>query len=499
MKHIILGKKTYEDKVRACWLGKNIGGTMGAPFEGKREILDVKGYTTKPGTPLPNDDLDLQLAWLHCLEMRGPNEINAKTLGELWLNFIVPHWNEYGICKANMQRGLVPPLAGDYNSTWSHSNGAWIRTEVWACTAPALPEVAAKYAIEDAKVDHGCGEGTHAAAFVAALQSAAFVLDDLYDCIDVAMATIPESSRVGQSIKLVIDCYRSGKSWVEARNAVLEANKDIGDGWFEAPSNVAYTVLGLVYGEGDFKKSMLTAINCGDDTDCTAATVGATLGILGGTAAIPADWREYIGDDIITISINRGSAGRSFPKTCTELSNRIIDVAPSVVQAHRCYAHWDTWLYRVNFATEADIDPADAKEQMIEGVGRVIRRKLEGLKPYTIEEDNGHLYATLSLSSVDIKPGEQISIAATLRVSKLCDNAPFTFNARWLTPDGFTVEGPTSFFIPNPSRHTEVTAEGTYTVKLDASAKREPTSRLVLELTGVGRHTALYVPVVLVG
>ena len=136
---------------------------------------------------------------------------------------------------------------------------------------------------------------------------------------------------------------------------------------------------------------------------------------------------------------------------------------------------------------------------MIEGVGRVIRRKLEGLKPYTIEEDNGHLYATLSLSSVDIKPGEQISIAATLRVSKLCDNAPFTFNARWLTPDGFTVEGPTSFFIPNPSRHTEVTAEGTYTVKLDASAKREPTSRLVLELTGVGRHTALYVPVVLVG
>ena len=34
--NITLGKKRYEDKVRACWIGKNIGGTMGAPFEGKK-------------------------------------------------------------------------------------------------------------------------------------------------------------------------------------------------------------------------------------------------------------------------------------------------------------------------------------------------------------------------------------------------------------------------------------------------------------------------------
>ena len=33
----------YKDKVRACWIGKNIGGTMGGPFEGTHEILDIKG------------------------------------------------------------------------------------------------------------------------------------------------------------------------------------------------------------------------------------------------------------------------------------------------------------------------------------------------------------------------------------------------------------------------------------------------------------------------
>ncbi|MBR2037484.1 MAG: hypothetical protein IKA09_07105 [Lachnospiraceae bacterium] len=38
-------------------------------------------------------------------------------------------------------------------------------------------------------------------------------------------------------------------------------------------------------------KTMLTAINCGDDTDCTGGTIG-------GTAGIPQDWVEYMGDDI---------------------------------------------------------------------------------------------------------------------------------------------------------------------------------------------------------
>ena len=33
--------KEYKDKVKACWLGKNIGGTLGAPFEGYRGVYAV--------------------------------------------------------------------------------------------------------------------------------------------------------------------------------------------------------------------------------------------------------------------------------------------------------------------------------------------------------------------------------------------------------------------------------------------------------------------------
>ena len=59
-----LNKNEYLDKLHACWLGKNIGGTMGAPYEGTRKFLDIKGFATPGGEPMPNDDLDLQLVWL---------------------------------------------------------------------------------------------------------------------------------------------------------------------------------------------------------------------------------------------------------------------------------------------------------------------------------------------------------------------------------------------------------------------------------------------------
>ena len=103
---IKLNAAAFRDKVYACWIGKNIGGTMGTPYEGKREYLNIHGFSTAEGVVLPNDDLDLQLVWLHAVEQLGPRAIDAATLGEFWLSFIVPHWNEYGIGKNNMTRRI---------------------------------------------------------------------------------------------------------------------------------------------------------------------------------------------------------------------------------------------------------------------------------------------------------------------------------------------------------------------------------------------------------
>ena len=125
-------KAELRDKIYACWLGKNIGGTLGTPFEGKREVLDVTGFNSEPGNPLPNDDLDLQLIWLLAVMERG-RDINERVLGEYWLEYISPYWNEYGVGKSNMTRGLIPPFSGEYENEWKHSNGARkpFATAIW--------------------------------------------------------------------------------------------------------------------------------------------------------------------------------------------------------------------------------------------------------------------------------------------------------------------------------------------------------------------------------
>ncbi len=493
---MFLDFNTYKDKVKACFIGKNIGGTMGTPYEGKRELLDVKGFITPPGEPLPNDDLDLQLVWLHALEHLGPQGISASALGEFWLSYIHPGWNEYGIGKANMMRGILPSVSGDLDNNWCHSNGAWIRTEVWATTAPAIPEVAAKFAMEDAKVDHGCGEGTVAAAFVAAMQSAAFALSALSECIEIGLAAIPEESRTAKSVRLVLESYKQGKSWIETRNLVLSQNADIGNGWFEAPSNVAFAIIGLVYGEGDFKKSMLTAINCGDDTDCTAATVGATMGILYGTAGIPEDWAQYIGDKIVTVSLAQGGVGKSFPSTCTELADRIAAEASVVLHYYSYY-----FLHRryekvcVLFGKE-DI-PENVFTQMKARTEAKVQPSVKALVPHSMHFKAAFLDADVVLSASEIAPLGEIKVDVMFRNDRVYDNMPHPLTMRWILPDGFSAEGKKNILLPHHDSHNGGKAHLSYTVKAGECVQAE--NRLVLEVTSPGRHTALYISFVLIG
>ena len=486
---IKLNFEKYRDHVNACWIGKNIGGTFGGPYESSKETLDIKDFATAPGSPLPNDDLDLQLVWLHAIESRGPLAVSASMLGEYWLNVVSPNWNEYGIGKGNMRLGLIPPISGDYNNSWKNSNGAWIRTEIWACLAPGCPDIASKYAMEDAKVDHGSGEGTVSAAFVAAMQSVAFVVKDIRKCIEIALCSIPAESRMADSVRFILECKDKGMAPLDARNAIQQRNADIGDGWFEAPSNVAYALIGLLWGEGDFKKSMIAAVNCGDDTDCTCATVGATMGILQGSAGIPDDWRVYIGDEIITISVNKADeqAGRRVPKTCTELTDRVCAQAPHTLFAN----HASTVI-----GDFEDETPDGAETLLLEKCNKLRRETV--FKPFTAHYESDCLIADTVLDRApEIAPEGEIGVMAYVRAHRSLGDDILNLKCRWWLPDGFSVEGRKTAILPNINPHENGIT--TLNFKLRAGQNVEQINRCVLEIVAEGRFSPLYIPVVLLG
>lgn len=486
----VINYEEFRDKVYACWIGKNIGGTMGGPFEGTHDMPEIDGFVTKSGTPLPNDDLDLQLVWLHAMENLGPQNVNSATLGEMWLSFITAMWNEYGVAEINMQNGLMPSVSGDYRNNWANSNGAWIRTEIWATLMPGCPNLAAKYAIEDAKVDHGAGEGTAAAAFVACMQSSAFIINDLRRCIELGLSAISDTSRTAKSVRMAMECYDNGISLEDARNKIQASNADMADGWFEAPSNVAYAVLGMLYGEGDFKKSLIYAIHCGDDTDCTAATVGATLGILGGSRAIPKDLISHIGDDIITIAINKTNVGAKFPKTCSALTDRVTSLAPHILPI-----------------LSAPVEISDKKTEIPENIEKELDEKCRAVsqllkvRPYSSSYYSPLFNAEVELvGGPDIAPlGEKEIVLRFTNNMGIYDAKNYALSFRWWLPDGFSVKGDKGMTLRNTVYARATPEDRTARVTITAPEKLERNNRCVLEVTAISRPTPLYIPIMLLG
>ena len=316
---VLLNEAKFRDKVYACWLGKNIGGTLGMPFEGKQQAQSISFYTNlKEGEPAANDDLDLQMLWLKAMQEHD-GKVDARILGEYWLRFVPVDWNEYGVGKRNMRAGLLPPVSGAYdNERWKHSNGAWIRSEIWACLAPGCPAMAARMAREDACVDHGQAEGTLAEIFTASIESAAFIEHDRDRLIEIGLSMIPKDSDLAVAIRSAIAARQAGKDWQAAREAVIQATQRTG--WFQAPRNVAFTILGWLYADGDFGKGICTAINCGDDTDCTGATLGSIFGIIHGTNGIPLAWSAPIGKAIKVVAIQ----GFDHPKDLDALTDQTV-------------------------------------------------------------------------------------------------------------------------------------------------------------------------------
>ncbi len=316
----------YEQRVYAGWLGKCIGVRFGAPLENwtYEEIRDnlgeLDGYLREDAGRIfkPDDDTSLPMILIRAFEDYGVSpSLSADQIAQTWLNYIGDQhgtlwWGGYGVSSEhtaylNLAGGIPAPRSGSIaqnGAALAEQIGGQIFSDIWGLVAPNNPALAADFAERASSVSHD-GNGIYGGRFIAALVSAAFTEADPRRLLEIGLEHIPSNSEYARVITAMMDFHgRAPHDW---RQAFLYLKANFGydryPGVVHIIPNAGVIALALLYGGGDFSRSLQIANMAGWDTDCNVGNVGAILGVAVGLEGIEARWREPINDLLITASI----------------------------------------------------------------------------------------------------------------------------------------------------------------------------------------------------
>ncbi|MCB5169217.1 ADP-ribosylglycohydrolase family protein [Streptomyces bambusae] len=327
---------TLADRILGGWLGRIAGNMLGKPVEQgehwtrsridaylrRAGALPLTGYLPPPAAldppPAPgefqlrpewpqcvrgavhgscrDDDVDWSLLALRLLETHGP-QFTTEQAGENWL-LGLPYLQTFTaerVAYRNLANGLRPPLTATYDNPYQEWIGALIRADVYGWTSPGDPRRAAALARRDAVLSH-TGNGVYAAMWAAATIAAAFTAAGPRDAVEAGLSRIPGGSRLARTVRRVVSRYEAGIGW-EGTLAELE-EESAGLGWIHAVPNAGVITAGLLYGEGDFTRTLELTVRAGLDTDSNGATAGSVAGVLCGASRIPGQWTGPLADRV---------------------------------------------------------------------------------------------------------------------------------------------------------------------------------------------------------
>ncbi|MBC7745702.1 MAG: ADP-ribosylglycohydrolase family protein [Flavobacterium sp.] len=308
---ITISKDVLKDKIKGGWAGQTIGVTFGGPYEflfqgtfiGDYQPLFWNDDLVKTNM-LDNaglyDDLYMDLTFVDVFEKYGFNA-PVDSFANAFANAGYKLWHANQAGRYNILSGIKPPQSGAWqNNPHADCIDYQIESDFAGLMSPGMPNTAS--AISD-KIGHimNYGDGWYGGIYVGAMYALAFTSNDINHVVNKALETVPAQSEFYQCMRDVIEWHKKyphdwKQTWL---NVQQKWANDIGcpEGVFapfniDAKVNAAYVVTGLLYGGGDFTKSLEITTRCGQDADCNPSTAGGILGVVLGYDKIPGYWKK---------------------------------------------------------------------------------------------------------------------------------------------------------------------------------------------------------------
>ena len=339
-------KDKLEERIHGAWLGRICGCMLGKTVEGIRsnEMIpflketdnypmhryiyesDLKAGTTEKykfkfatspyadtidGMPV-DDDTNYVVLAQELVDKYG-RDFTPSDMAKIWLS--LQSKNAYctaeRVAYRNFVSGFNPPMSATYQNPYREWIGAQIRGDYFGYINPGNPALAAEMAWRDASISH-VKNGIYGEMFVAAMLAIAAVSSDRMEIILGGLAEIPETSRLYEAVMWVVNAYNSGLSKEQCLKEIGRRYDEYTDhGWCHTISNAMIVTAALLYGEGDYGRSICMAVEACYDTDCNGATVGSVLGMANGRASIDAYWTDPIKDTLHTSIFGVGTVSIS--------------------------------------------------------------------------------------------------------------------------------------------------------------------------------------------
>ena len=326
-----------EDKVYGAWTGRCVGCFLGKPVEGWKRAklygylkelsrwplsdffrLDVATPEVREKYKLEgqwgakffadfldympeDDDTNYTVTALAILQRYGPNFTPAD-VAAFWLSDIplLKTCTAERVAHRNLSSGIAPPASATFRNPYREWIGAQIRADFWGYAAAGNAELAAEFAWRDASISH-IKNGIYGEMWVAAMTAAAFVTNDIRTIIEAGLGQIPAHCRLADAIESILEWHEVEVDYDTAIYRLHELwDENRAHDWCHTISNAMIVTVALMWGEGDYEKTICRAVQACFDTDCNGATVGSIIGIIQGRKNMPSRWVDHIHDTLHT-------------------------------------------------------------------------------------------------------------------------------------------------------------------------------------------------------